>query len=149
MSVFDIEDLKYPQASVDIRKNIIRELKINYAWAIKRLNEVRASRWFEPNKFDEYISQDCRRFGSSYLDQYKYNDYIEGELKYSQMDIDVLEAEIKKIKTRYLFCLADLNKNGYPQLIKAMKKDKWGFLDMQFESENIEESHTVNDVDFI
>lgn len=59
MSIFDREDLKYPQAAVDIRKNVIRELKTNYAWAVKRLNEVCASREFEPNKFDEYISQDC------------------------------------------------------------------------------------------
>jgi len=87
-------------------------------------------------------------FGSSYLGQYEYNGYIKGELKYSQIDIDVLEAEIRKIKTKYLFCLADLNRNGYPQLIDAMKKDKWRFLNMQFASKDIEESYTVNDVDF-
>lgn len=146
MSIFDREDLKYPQASVDIRKMVLRELKTNYAWAIKRLNEVCASREFEPNKFDEYISQDCRSFGSSYLGQYEYNDYIEGEPKYSQIDIDVLESEIRKIKTKYLFCLADLNRNGYPQLVDAMKKDKWRFLNMQFASKDIEESYTVNDI---
>lgn len=146
MSIFDREDLKYPQASVDIRKMVLRELKTNYAWAIKRLNEVCASREFEPNKFDEYISQDCRSFGSSYLCQYEYNDYIEDEPKYSQIDIDVLESEIRKIKTKYLFCLADLNRNGYPQLVDAMKKDKWRFLNMQFASKDIEESYTVNDI---
>lgn len=152
MSIFDREDLKYPQASVDIRKKVLQELKTNYGWAIRRLTEVCASREFEPNKFDEYISQDCRSFGSSYLGQYEYNGYIEGEPKYPQIDIDVLEAEIKKIKTKYLFCLADLNRNGYPQLIDAMNRNKWGFWEIQMqqlEPVNIEESYTVNDVDFL
>ena len=141
MSVFDREDLKYPQASVDIRKKVLQELKTNYGWAIRRLTEVCDSRGFEPNKFDEYISQDCGRFGSSYPDQYEYNDYIEGEPKYSQIDIDILEAEIKKIKTKYLFCLADLIRNRYPQLVDTMNRDKWGFWEIQMqqlELENIE-----------
>ena len=121
MSVFDIEDLKYPQASVDTRKCFINTLRNKCDFASKRCNDLKFGRDIMPNKCDDTLIYDCMSRTFAYPENYEFNDNIKGELKYTQLDIDVLDEEINRLLNKYVIYLNALKANQFDLFIRHQK----------------------------
>lgn len=121
MSVFDVEDLKYSQASVDTRKCFINTLRMKCELASKRCNDLKRGRDIIPNKIDDTLLYDCINRTFAYSENYEFNDHIKGELKYTQLDIDVLDKEIDRLLNKYVIYLNALKANRFDIVIKHQR----------------------------
>lgn len=65
--------------------------------ASKRCNDLKCGKDIIPNKSDYTLLYDCVSRTFAYSENYEFNDHIKGELKYTQLDIDVLDKEIYRL----------------------------------------------------
>ena len=128
MSIFDKEDLIYSEEQMSSKRAYLKQIHQRYNWAIRRICDVESGNIYEIREWDTMIVEDCVTYQSHKCFSFEnivHND-SNGEKKYSQFDMDVMDKQIDKTIIRYKFAVNKLNDMDFPSIVRdSLNPDKF------------------------
>lgn len=135
MSIFDKEDLIYSEEQMSSKKACLKQIRGRYNWAIRRICDVESGNFYNTYKWDDILIEDCEFYQMHKCFSFEnivHNDDLNGEKKYSQFDIDVVDKQIDKTIIRYKFAVSKLNDMGFPRMVADfLNPNKFNLLDYE------------------
>ena len=128
MSIFDIEDLIYSEEQMSSKRAYLKQINWRYNWAIRRICDVESGNIYEIREWDTMIIEDCESYQTHKCFSFEniVHDDSNGEKKYSQFDMDVIDKQIDKTIIRYKFAVNKLNDMDFPSIVRdSINPDKF------------------------
>lgn len=120
MSIFDKEDLIYSEEQMSSKKTYLKQIRGRYNWAIHRICDIESGNIYEVHKWDTMLIEDCESYQMHKCFSFEnivHNDDLNGEKKYSQFDIDIMDKQIDKAIIKYKFAVNKLNDIDFPRIV--------------------------------
>ena len=124
MSIFDREDLIYSEEQMSSKREYLKQIGWRYKWAIRRICDVESGKMYEILKWDTMLIEDCESYQSHKCFSFEnivHDNDPNGEKKYSQFDMDVIDKQIDKTIIKYKFAVNKLNDMGFPRIVRDLK----------------------------
>ena len=121
MSIFDREDLIYSEEQMSSKRTFLKQIRGRYNWAIRRICDVESGNIYEIREWDTMIIEDCKSY--QFYKCFSFENIVcdndpNGEKKYSQFDMDVMDKQIDKTIIRYKFAVNKLNDIDFPRIVE-------------------------------
>jgi hypothetical protein len=139
MSVFDRDDLIYSEGQMSSKREYLKQIGWRYRWAIRRICDVESGNIYEIRKWDNMLIEDCESY--QFYKCFSFENIVHdndpnGEKKYSQFDMDVMDKQIDKYIIKYKFAVNKLNDIDFPRIVRdSLNPDKFIRLNL-FEYED-------------
>lgn len=120
MSIFDKEDLIYSEEQMSSKRAYLKQIRGRYNWAICRICDIESGKMYEVLKWDTMLIEDCVSYQSHKSFSFEnivHDNDPNGEKKYSQFDMDVINKQIDKTIIKYKFAVNKLNDIDFPHIV--------------------------------
>lgn len=120
MSIFDKEDLIYSEEQMSSRRAYLKQIRGRYNWAIRRICDIESGKMYEVLKWDTMLIEDCVLYQTHKCFSFEnivHDNDPNGEKKYSQIDMDVMNKQIDKTIIKYKFAVNKLNAMDFPYIV--------------------------------
>lgn len=134
MSIFDREDLIYSEGQMSSKRTYLKQIGWRYMWAMRRICDVESGNIYEVRKWDTMLIEDCESYQMHKCFSFEnivHDNDLNGEKKYSQFDMDVIDKQIDKTIIKYKFAVNKLNDISFPRIVgDFLNPDKFITLDV-------------------